>query len=116
MERILELMASGRLTKLYAVSTVYVRLLAETGLVGFWLYMAFLLSIFGRIVHRLKIEDSLSKFIGTAGLFAWIAVIMVNFTQDSFTYPLMWVVFGMILGFDRSLSMKQGKGIGENLE
>jgi O-antigen ligase len=91
---------------------MYVRLLAETGLVGFWLFMTFLISILGRIVHRLKSRDVTSKFVGTAGLFAWIAVAMVNFTQDSFTFPFMWVVLGMILGFDRSLQkIEEGKEV-----
>jgi O-antigen ligase len=91
---------------------MYVRLLAETGLAGFWLFVAFLLSILGRIVYRLKSGDSISKFIGTAGLFAWVAVAMVNFTQDSFAYPFMWVVLGMILGFDQSLqTTEEGKRV-----
>jgi O-antigen ligase len=91
---------------------MYVRLLAETGLVGFWLFMVFLLSILGRIFYRLKSGDLISKFIGTTGLFAWIAVAFVNFTQDSFTFPFMWVVFGMILGFDRSLQKtEEGKQV-----
>ena len=91
---------------------MYIRLLAETGLAGFWLFMAFLLSILGRIVYRLKSEDSISKFIGTTGLFAWVAVAMVNFTQNSFTMTFMWVVMGMILGFDRSLQKtEEGKRV-----
>jgi len=91
---------------------MYVRLLAETGLAGFWLFMAFLLSILGRIVYRLKSRDLISRFIGTAGLFAWVAVAMVNFTQDSFTFPFMWVVLGMILGFDQSLKkIEKGKEV-----
>ncbi|MGD8455334.1 MAG: O-antigen ligase family protein [Anaerolineales bacterium] len=91
---------------------MYVRLLAETGLAGFWLFMAFLLSILGRVVYRLKSGDTISKFIGTAGLFAWVAVAMVNFTQDSFASPFMWVVFGMFLGFDRSLQeTREGKQV-----
>jgi hypothetical protein len=88
---------------------MYVRLLAETGLVGFWMYITVLLSIFGSIVYRLKVEEFVSKFIGTAGLFAWIAVVITYFIQDSFALPFSWVIFGMCLGFDRSLSMKPRK-------
>lgn len=88
---------------------MYVRLLAETGLVGFWLYMAFLLSIFGSLYGRLKKRDFISRLIGTVGLFGWIGLILMNITQDSFALPFAWVVLGMCLGFDRSLSLKQTK-------
>lgn len=33
----------------------------------------------------------------------WLAVALRNFTQDSFTFPIMWVGFGMILGMASSI-------------
>ncbi len=94
---------------------MYVRLLAETGIVGFWLYMSVLFSMFGSLYGRLKKGDFISRVIGTAGLFGWIAVILSNFAQDSFALPFAWVILGMCLGYDRSLSLKQRKEGGHTL-
>lgn len=94
---------------------MYVRLLAETGLVGFWLYMAFLFSIFGSLYGRLKKGDFISRLIGTVGLFGWIAVNLTNITQDSFALPFSWVILGMCLGFDRALALQQRKEGGGTL-
>ena len=63
----------------------------------------------------LKKGDLISRFIGTAGLFGWIAVIISNFTQDSFALPFTWVILGMCLGFDQSLSLKSKKESGGTL-
>jgi hypothetical protein len=94
---------------------MYVRLLAETGLVGFWLYMALLFSMFGSLYERLSKGDFNSRLIGSAGLFGWIAVILSYVTQDSFALPFAWVILGMCLGFDRSLSLQQRKEGGGTL-
>ncbi len=78
--------------------SLYVRLLAETGLPGFWLFVAFLLS-FVAIIRRLFISgDSTLRFVAIAGLFAWLALVLRNLTQDSFTFPIMWVILGIIAG------------------
>jgi O-antigen ligase len=80
------------------IKNLYIRLLAETGIIGFWLFAAFLLSVLGRVRELLRGEGS-ARFVGIAALFIWLAVALRNFTQDSFTFPLMWVGLGMILGY-----------------
>lgn len=78
--------------------SLYVRLLAETGLPGFWLFIAFLLS-FLAIIRRMFISgDGTLRIIAIAGLFAWLALALRNLTQDSFTFPIMWVILGIIAG------------------
>lgn len=78
---------------------MYVRVLAETGLVGFWLFIAFFISISGSFYRQLRASDQINKFIGTAGLFGLIAVAILYFTLDSFALPIMWVFLGTCLGF-----------------
>jgi O-antigen ligase len=91
---------------------LYIRLLAETGLVGFWLYLTMLFSMLGSFYRRLKRGDLTSRYIGTAGLFGWIAAVMTSFVQDSFAVPFSWVLLGMCLGFDRSLQKtEEGKQV-----
>jgi O-antigen ligase len=85
------------------VKNLYLLLLAETGLPGFWLFTAFYFSILGGVIHLLRNSRKLNRYIGTAGLFIWLAVALRNFTQDSFTFPVMWVSLGMIVGYTNSM-------------
>ena len=81
------------------IKNLYVRLLAETGLVGFWFYIAFYFSILASIWKLIRSKLVFPRFVGTAGLFIWITIAMRNFTQDSLTFPVMWVSLGLVVGF-----------------
>lgn len=78
---------------------LYVRFLAETGLIGFWFFIAFYFSILGNIRALFSTAAGHYRYVGIAGLFIWLSVALRNFTQDSLTFPIMWVGFGMTLGF-----------------
>lgn len=80
------------------IKSFYVRLLAETGLPGFWLFIVFLLSFLAIIRRMFIFGDSTLRFVAIAGLFAWVALVLRNLTQDSFTFPIMWVILGIIAG------------------
>jgi hypothetical protein len=77
---------------------MYARLLAETGLIGFFLFIAFQFSLLGDALIALKNKTSNMRFLGVAGLFSWIAVTSYNVTQDSFATPNIWVNFGILTG------------------
>jgi len=77
---------------------LYIRLLAETGLIGFTLYLLFWLSVLGVVIRWLMKTDGLGRFTGSAGLFVWIVLILFNFTQDSFIDPNQWMGVGILLG------------------
>lgn len=76
----------------------YIRLLAETGLPGFWLFVVFFLSFLAIIRRMATSNNALFKFIAVAGLFAWLGIGFRNLTQDSFTIPIMWVILGVVVG------------------
>jgi O-antigen ligase len=76
----------------------YIRLLAETGLIGFFIFVAFLFSILGDILLALRSDRSLMRYLGIAGLFSWLAIALYNFTQDSFATPNIWINFGILAG------------------
>lgn len=78
--------------------SLYVRLLAETGLPGFWLFVAFLGSFLAFILRMQASASSFLRFVAVAGLFAWIGIALRNLTQDSFTLPIMWVMLGLLAG------------------
>lgn len=77
---------------------MYARLLAETGLIGLILFIAFQFSLLGDALTALRGESPLARYLGIAGLFSWIAVAIYNITQDSFATPNLWINFGILAG------------------
>ncbi|HNF95274.1 MAG TPA: hypothetical protein PLQ75_11540, partial [Anaerolineales bacterium] len=77
---------------------LYVRLLAETGLFGFVLFFAFLFNVLGDMLSLLKRSEPWARFAAVAGVFAWVAIALYNFTQDSLTTPNIWIVPGILVG------------------
>ncbi len=77
---------------------MYARLLAESGLIGFFLFMAFQFSILGDVLTALQNKSALMRYVGIAGLFSWLAIAMYNVTQDSFATPNIWINLGIIVG------------------
>jgi O-antigen ligase len=77
---------------------MYARLLAETGLLGFYLFFAFQFSLLGDVLTMLQRKNPLLRFLGVAGLFSWFAILVYNFTQDSFAIPNIWINFGILAG------------------
>ena len=77
---------------------MYVRLLAETGLVGLFMFVAFLFSLLGDSLLALKSNTPVLRYLGIAGLFSWLAIGMYNATQDSFATPNIWINLGILAG------------------
>jgi O-antigen ligase len=77
---------------------LYVRLLAETGLIGFVLFLAFQLFILGDMVAALKQRTAFWRYLGIAALFSWLGIIFYNMTQDSFATPNIWLNLGIFVG------------------
>ena len=77
---------------------MYARLLAETGLFGLILFIAFLFSLLGDSLTALQNNSSFARYLGTAGLFSWIAIAIYNITQDSFATPNLWINLGILAG------------------
>ena len=77
---------------------LYVRLLAETGLIGFFLFIAFQFHVLGDTLILLRRPGKAARFAAVAGVFAWSAVAFQNFTQDSLTTPNIWLVSGVLVG------------------
>lgn len=88
---------------------LYVRLLAETGLIGFFLFAAFQLYILGDMLNLLRGNETWTRFAAVAGVFAWLAITFYNFTQDSLTTPNIWLVPGILAGLSFTSSYKEIK-------
>lgn len=88
---------------------LYIRLLAETGMIGFFIFLAFQFNILGEILSLLKTNQAWIRFAVIAGVFAWLAVAFYNVTQDSLTTPNIWLVSGIIVGLatNKNLSHRE---------
>ena len=79
---------------------MYVRILAEGGLLGFSFYLAYLFSLLGDALSFLR-KPGLLRFLGIAALCSWLAIALYNITQDSFATPNIWVNLGILVGMTR---------------
>jgi hypothetical protein len=78
--------------------SMYIRLLAETGLIGFFMFLAFLFSILADSLLSLRSSPLYMRYLGVAGLFSWLAILIYNATQDSFATPNIWINLGILAG------------------
>lgn len=77
---------------------LYVRLLAETGLPGFLLFMAFYLVLLAEILALLRLAAPGARWLASATLFALVAILLQGLSQDSFAMPEMWISLAMLAG------------------
>ncbi|MDD5467928.1 MAG: O-antigen ligase family protein [Anaerolineales bacterium] len=82
--------------RLITAKILYVRLLAETGLVGLASFLAFLLAILGCALYLWYSPSRGENYWGTAGLLGIIVLVLSAFSFDSLAIPNMWVLTGMI--------------------
>jgi len=80
------------------VKSMYVRLLAETGIIGLFAFLAFLFSILASGLTFLRKGTAFGRFIGIAALQSWVALAITLFSRESLTFPVMWVSLGIIAG------------------
>ncbi|MGE5252310.1 MAG: O-antigen ligase family protein [Bacteroidota bacterium] len=90
---------------------LYVRLLAEAGLIGFVFYFVFLFASFAEALQFLG-GGALWRWLGIAGFFAWAAIALYNVTQDSFATPNIWLIPGMLAGLANAMDPEPARGAG----
>ncbi len=95
---------------------LFVRVLAETGLVGFAVFTGFLGVVLGEAVRLWLADDEERRFWGQAGVLGFVAACLVGFSTDSFATSNMWVMFGvitaagLIYGSEKGQAKTEGKG------
>ncbi len=77
---------------------LYLRLLAETGWVGLWTFLAFQLGLVGLALEMTTDRETLWQAWGWCLLLAMAAVFATSIAFDSFSLPHQWVVYGWISG------------------
>lgn len=82
--------------RLMTPKNLFLRILAETGLVGLGTFIPFLLALFGSVLYLYFSPHQHDKFWGTAGLCLLVAFSLSAMSFDSFAIPNMWVIFGLL--------------------
>ena len=76
--------------------SLFVRLLAETGLVGFSIFVLFLYNLWRSARLLYTSQSPTLRLIALAGQFSLLALIGEGFSIDSFAMPYLWVFTGLI--------------------
>ncbi len=82
--------------RLITAKNLFLRLLAETGVIGTLAFVTFFAAILGCALYLWLAQDPEIKFWGIAGMLGITAFILSSFSFDSFSLPNMWVMFGLI--------------------
>jgi O-antigen ligase len=76
---------------------LWIRLLAETGIPGTLLFVVFMLIVLAGALALMARKDRFARFLGTAGLMSWLAIVVEGFSLDSFALPTMWIALGLTI-------------------
>jgi O-antigen ligase len=79
-------------------NNLYIRLLSETGILGFWSFISVYLLLLGKILSLLRSKRKELAFLATASLLAWLSIVMLGFTQESLAMPTIWLPLGILIG------------------
>jgi O-antigen ligase len=75
---------------------LWARLLSETGIVGFLLFMIWLILLAFGAWRLHKSEKGLRAVFGLAGLLALASQVIEGFSLDSFALPQLWIMLGLL--------------------
>ena len=86
---------------------LFVRIISETGFLGFAAFITFFLFLFAEALAFQKKEGLTNRYLYVVGVFTMIALVIFCFTQDSFAMPNTWINMGMLLGFGAGVARNQ---------
>jgi hypothetical protein len=75
---------------------LWVRLLSETGMTGFSLFISWLIVLWSTVKFLLSSRNQLERMVGWMGLITILALIGEGFSIDSFALPYYWVSLGIL--------------------
>jgi O-antigen ligase len=75
--------------------SLWIRLLAETGILGAALFMSWLYVVWASALRLYK-KSGLAGTVGLAGLFVLVGLLAEGFSVDTFALPYFWVSFGIV--------------------
>lgn len=78
------------------IKNLWLRLLAETGIAGFIVFVTWLLLIFIKANQNQKASNNTRRYLGIMGKLALLALLIEGFSIDSFALPYYWVILGLV--------------------
>ncbi len=84
-----------RTTLLLNIKSLWLRLLAETGIVGFSLFLGWLFSFVPVFIDKVRSMNKTTIVLGLMGVFILVALIFEGFSIDSFAMPYWWISLGI---------------------
>jgi hypothetical protein len=85
------------------VRNLLVRLLSETGIFGFWAYMAFMFAILGTVRRMFLSRKQVMVYASVAGLSIWLSVLIRQLTLSTLTSPTIWISLGAVVGYSHHI-------------
>lgn len=85
-----------RSTLLLNIKNLWVRLLAETGIVGFAVFIGWLISLVPEFICKFQSDQMTKKTLGLMGFMVLAALFFEGFSIDSFAMPYWWISLGFI--------------------
>jgi hypothetical protein len=86
------------------IKSLWVRILAETGLVGFSIFLSWLILLVFGFVRVLRAGKGVYAALGLAGVFVIVALPAEGFSIDSFALPYLWISLGLAVSASRLLA------------
>jgi len=86
---------------------LWIRLLSETGILGFSAFVAWLILMGSGSVVLMRNDELLYRVIGVSGAIAVAAVALENFSLDTFALPQMWIATGLLTASCRKFEHKR---------
>ncbi|HNT53726.1 MAG TPA: O-antigen ligase family protein [Anaerolineaceae bacterium] len=90
-------------TALPNLMSLWIRLLAETGIIGTGLFVSWLVMMGVSAVFLEHSPDRRLQMMGLAGQFALIALLGEGLSIDSFALPYLWLTFGLVTAASRQV-------------
>ena len=85
----------NRTRTLLNIKSLWFRLLAETGLIGFSIFIGWLISLSFYFVEKMRSIDISKKILGFIGGFVLLGLIFEGLSIDSFALPYFWISLGI---------------------
>jgi hypothetical protein len=105
----------NRSTVLMNIKSIWVRLLAETGIVGFSLFCTWVILVWLSARKAAVSETPLLRTLGLGGQFVVIALLLEGFSIDSFALPYVWISTGLVTAAAGICSIRTSLPAGDTL-
>jgi O-antigen ligase len=76
--------------------SLWIRLLAETGIIGFCAFFSWLFALGKTIPKMLHLENPTFQSIGWMGMFSLVGLFFEGFSLDTFGLPYYWIALGIV--------------------